>query len=387
MANQKQIVLLHQNELIYSKEFLQLKIPRELLGVFWVTVSLVVSVFVFLFFGKVDEVIKVSGIVKTKENVSVVNNVIDGTIIQKNYKPDQKVKKGMVLYSIDPTIFEAQRESLLLSISDEEEKLRDLEQLELSFNNNANYVDKDTNPIGFSRFETYLSQVALLELQIEKNHIVYEEELNNPKSLRIQKNIDTSLLDFNLAKAQLINYKASFIERILNEKNEVKINLSKAKKDLIKLDEQNKFHSVIAPIDGYVQEISSLNIGDYVTSGKSVLNIIPNDAKNFRIELQLAQKDVGEIKEGLKVKYRFSAFPFFEYKGADGVIQTIDPDVRFSDNGSAYYCAYGNIDKLEFTSKKGKKFPIRAGLGVEARIVLETETIISFILKKMDLMW
>ena len=139
MANQKQIVLLHQNELIYSKEFLQLKIPRELLGVFWVTVSLVVSVFVFLFFGKVDEVIKVSGIVKTKENVSVVNNVIDGTIIQKNYKPDQKVKKGMVLYSIDSTIFEAQRESLLLSISDEEEKLRDLEQLELSFNNNANY--------------------------------------------------------------------------------------------------------------------------------------------------------------------------------------------------------------------------------------------------------
>ena len=44
------------------------------------------------------------------------------------------------------------------------------------------------------------------------------------------------------------------------------------------------------------------------------MNIVPNDNENFRVEIQISPKDMGKITEGKKVKYRLSAFPFYEYQ-------------------------------------------------------------------------
>lgn len=77
--------------MVYSKEFLQLKIPSEVRAMLYVIVLLVLTAIVLVFFGKIDDVIKVDGIVRTEENVSSVKNVISGKIITKNSKPGQKV--------------------------------------------------------------------------------------------------------------------------------------------------------------------------------------------------------------------------------------------------------------------------------------------------------
>ena len=63
------------------------------------------------------------------------------------------------------------------------------------------------------------------------------------------------------------------------------------------------------------------------------------------IFMSLALKDMGKIKEGLKVKYRLSAFPFFEYKGAEGTITAVDPDIRSGDSGMLYYIVYADLDR------------------------------------------
>ena len=93
---------------------------------------------------------------------------------------------------------------------------------------------------------------------------------------------------------------------------------------------------------------------------------------------------MGKIKPGLKVKYRLSAFPFFEYKGANGIITSVDPDIRISDQGKVYYIVHADIDRVLFVNKKGESFPIKAGLETSSHIVLERNTILSYILRKMD---
>ena len=138
-------------------------------------------------------------------------------------------------------------------------------------------------------------------------------------------------------------------------------------------------------MDGYVQEIASLNVGDYLEANSEVLKIIPNDNENFRVEIWISPKDMGKIKVGQKVKYRLSAFPFFEYKGADGIITSIDHDIRKSEDGSrVYYSVYADIDRINFSNRHGDTFPIRAGLETDVRIVMEQKPIIYFILKKLD---
>ena len=87
----KTIVLKHQNEMKYSKEFFQMEIPNELSLIIYIIVILCLTIIFIVFFGKIDEVIKTQGYVRTKENVSSVKNVISGKIIELNYKPGEKV--------------------------------------------------------------------------------------------------------------------------------------------------------------------------------------------------------------------------------------------------------------------------------------------------------
>ena len=110
-----------------------------------------------------------------------------------------------------------------------------------------------------------------------------------------------------------------------------------------------------------------------------------NDGGKVRVEIRIAPKDMGKIAIGQRVKYRLSAFPYFEYKGAEGIITSIDPDIRTTPEGDrAYYSVYADIDRTNFSNKHGEVFPIRAGLETDVRIVMERKPIIFYILKKLD---
>lgn len=372
--------------MVYSKEFLQLKIPAEVRGLLYTIVLIVFSSFGLLFFGKIDDVIKVNGIVRTKENVSSVKNVISGKIIEKVYKPGNQVHKGDFLYRIDPSIYDSQRENLTSEKNNLEERLHGLEELALSFMKNENIVDK-SNEIAFTRFESYKTNAEKLLIQKQISYQNLLDEQNLPKSMRNLKNIKKQKMEYEYNSKNLESYKADFISNINKEKDEVSLALSKTVQEIQKLDSQYEFLKIYAPVDGFVQEVSSLNIGDYLESGANVLNIIPNDEKNFRVEMQISPKDMGKIKAGLKVKYRLSAFPFFEYRGAEGTIVAVDPDIRTGSNGMLYYMVYADLDRVVFKNRHGDSFPVRSGLETDARIVLETENIIYYVLRKIDFVY
>ncbi|HAH62859.1 MAG TPA: hypothetical protein DCL73_12255 [Treponema sp.] len=382
----KVLVLQHQNSMIYSREFFLLEVPREVSVLFYTVCILVLVAVCIVLFGKIDDVVKVNGIVRTKENTSTVKNVISGKIIELDYKPGEKVIKGDILYRIDPSIYEAQRKNLASEKTDMETRLNGIEQLIESYNKNKNFVDKNDSA-AYTRFEYYLQQQKTLAVRVEEALQLYREELEQPASLKSKKNIKAREIEYRLAQADFKSFKAEFIAELYAEKKNLELSYEKNAQEIAKLDGQFEYLSVYAPVDGYVQEISSLNAGDYVASEKDVLNIVPNDLKNFRVEMQISPKDIGKIRTNLKVKYRLTAFPFFEYQGAEGRITAIDPDIRMDKSNSLYYCVYADIDRIEFKNRQGDSFPIRAGLQTDARIILETNTILYFILKKMDFLY
>ena len=382
----KVMVLQHQDTMVYSKEFLQLKIPPEIRVLLYTVIALFIIALLFLFFGKIDDVVKVHGIVRTKGNVSSVKNVISGKIIEKNYKPGQKVFKGDFLYKIDPAIYGSQRENLVYEKNNLEERLKGLEDLALSYTKSKNLIDK-TNEVAFTRFESYQTNVEKLLIQKKISHQNFLDEQSLPVGLRNLKNIKQRKLEYEYNSKNFETYKADFIKSINQEKDELTLTVSKTVQELQKLDSQYEFLKVYAPVEGFVQELSSLNLGDYLESGANVLNVIPNDEKNFRVEMQISPKDMGKIKPGLKVKYRLSAFPFFEYKGAEGTITAVDPDIRSGNNGMLYYIVYADLDRTIFKNRHGDSFPVRSGLETDARIVLETENIIYYILRKIDFVY
>ena len=380
----KVIILKHINNLKYSKEFFFMKIPHSVNILFYSVVLFFFIGLVILIFGKVDEVIKVYGVVRTMENVSAVKNVISGKVIKINYEPGLYVHKGDLLYSLDPVSYEAQKKDLENNILDLEEKISGNDFLIQSYKANKNLVPKN-NELYYTKFEVFLLQKKELTVKKQVAKLLYDEERNNPPAIRNNKNVELKKNDYELSENTLDLYCNSFIQSLYTEKNNLDLSFSKANADYKSLVSSYDFLNIYSPVDGYVQEVSSINVNDFIQADVNVVNIVPDDLTNFRVELKVPAKDIGKIKEGMKVKYRLSAFPFFEYKGATGVIKSMDADIRTNpNNGALYYVLYADIDKTRFSNSRGETYLLKAGIETDARIILEKNRIIYYLLKKID---
>ncbi len=366
-----------------TREFFLLKVPKELNILFYVTFFFFITCICIICFGKFDEVIKVHGIVRTKNNVSIVKNVLEGQITAIYFKPGQRIHKNDILYKIDSSIYDTQKNVIDSKIVDIQNKLEGTKLLISSFESDTNLISKD-NKVYFNQFENFMNQKNELILQSKLAYSIYQEELNNHSAIRNQKNINQRKIEYDVVQNELESYKSSFSSQIYSEEMELKNQLNELKQEqeafLVKYD----FLNMKAPISGYVQEISSLNVGDFLQADSNVLNIIPDDKESYRVEIQVTQKDMGKLSEGMDVKHRLTAFPFFEFKGANGKITAIDPDIRSSDEIGLYYVVYADIDKTVFSNKKGEAFTIKAGLETDSRIVIQKTRIISYIFRKLD---
>ena len=191
----------------------------------------------------------------------------------------------------------------------------------------------------------------------------------------------------NIAALNMEAHDSAFIKDISSEYTQSFIELEDLKSKLEQVRQSLKNASVYAPIDGTVQEISSLNKSDYLFADQKILNIVPAGSAEYRAELKIPAKMSGKLQKGMKVKLRFPAFPFHEFGGAQGVITSIDPDASADSRGAFYFTVLVDINKAFLQDKKKNSYPIKSGLEVESRIILKEQTVLWYILKKFDLLW
>ena len=386
---QKQLVLEHKNMMYYSRELVHLCVPKEITVMFYTIVSLVVCLIVLLLTVKINDVVKVSGIVRTETNNSNVNNIIAGQIETIFYKPGQFVEKGNILFSLKKDVYQTVMNDLENEIVDSKSELDCVNTL-INCSNCSENVDDFISSISvadgfvYSQLEEYFKTVDYMKKQIAIYDFHYQNVKNQPDLLLNKNEVEKAFLELKLSQQELERYKANFLAENIQKQKTLELKLAKLEQELIRTKEQYSFLDIIAPISGFVQEVSSLNVGDYVVENQNVLVIVPDDTKSFKVELEVPTKNIGEITSGMEVKYRLSAFPFFEYRGAEGFIEAIDSDVRQGNDGQLFYRVCSDIDKVSFKNKKGQEYPLRAGIEVNARIVLEKISVIHFILRKMD---
>jgi len=240
------------------------------------------------------------------------------------------------------------------------------------------------NELADAKLNEYFGNVAYFEK--EKNILEYRllKEENQPESLYNRQNVNEARMNYDLCSAEFERYKTGFLAEIVQKKKNLELEKEGIFQDLLRTLEQAEFLEVRAPVSGFVQEVALLNEGDYLSAEQVVLVIVADDSENFKIEMSVPTKDIGEIVPEMTVKYRLSAFPFFEYKGAEGKILYIDSDVREGSDGRMYYRVYADIDRSIFTSKQGNSYSIKAGIEVDARIVKEKISVVHFIFRKLD---
>ncbi len=113
---------------------------------------------------------------------------------------------------------------------------------------------------------------------------------------------------------------------------------------------------VASPINGTIEVLDEFNVGDYMNSGVKVLRIVPENT-NLKMEIMVKNKDIGQVKIGENVKYRFLAFPYKEYGVVKGKIVKISSDISVKSN-ELMYKIEGEIPEVKLYNRKGKSADI-----------------------------
>ena len=374
--------ILYVEDLTYTGEVLQ----EQKTGVFSSVISIIcllaICTAVWLILGQKEEVVRASGMVRPIENLSFVKAFTAGKIQNIHFTSGQYVEKGAVLLNIDDTVAQKERqnlEDLMLKI---EQKIKDIEACIESAEKNLMLVPFERK-IAYKRMENYFSGKINLEKALELNSKALKEEKALPGFSLASKKLELLNLNVEKSKRDLDQYKNSFFHSLLNEKEALELQKENLSNSLFKIEESLKFFTVYAPISGEVQEISSLNCGDNVFSGQEILKIVPSSSENIRVVLRLSSSKAGLVKEAMKVRLKFPAFPHHEFGSLDGQVETILPDV-FLGAKSSEYAVFVKLNGNTLPDKKGMAHFLKVGLDAEASIITETGSILSFILKRLE---
>ena len=374
-----------EETLPYTQEYFLGRAPVFQNAMIWIITSFLVATMIFISCAKFEEVVKVSGTIRPEENISSVSNAVTGRIKSISYESGQTVTKGQLLLEIDPTQLEAERDSLVSKITEENEKLAALYGIKESISLGNNIINKDEHYEAYLRYEVWLNNLEKLANIRKLSKEKYTQENNLPKSMTTVAKIRELESEYLVACNNYDDYDITFRHSVESEIIDLETSLKINNAKLTQVEDSLLFTKVCAPIDGIIQEISVFNEGDWIQSGQQLFNLIPDDEHYTTVKLSIPAKQAGKIENGMKVKMRFPSLPYHEFGGTEGTIITIDPDITHSQNGEAFFLIKATLENQSLTDKKGKRYPLKVGLQVDARIIISKRTILSYILEKLNL--
>lgn len=382
----KKLVIYSDNCLSESSEFFKYKEPKFLHNIIGIVFCLLISVFFIIFFCKCDDVVHARGVVRPIVNVSSVKNIYSGEIENLMFKSGEFVKSGTELLRLKNDSVLAEKNDLENQLKDVDEYLFGIECILKTLNENlkslihGEFCSDSIN----SKFKLYLSEVDYLASKMNRAYELFVEEKNIPDYLKVLSNVKNAEFNYKQSELELKEYKDSFFNEIQNDLRNYSLKRESYVQQISQICLKLENFVIKAPVDGYVFEISSLNIGDYIFSDQKILNLIPSETENLKIELQVPADRVGKIKKGQKVRFRFPTFSYYEFKGLEGEVKLIQPDSEISQSGSLFYKIEADVLNNVLKNMKGEVYKIKSGLEVDAKIILKTETILYFLLRKLD---
>lgn len=204
------------NELSDSRELLETK-PQPFISIFIYTlIAMVVIAVIWSYYGEIDENIKAQGIVRPNQKISSIRNQITGKVENVNLKEGDQVKKGDLLFTIEHSILDIQRDTLASTYDKTNLELKNLEKLKKSIVEDKNYFDDSlaSEKDYYNRFLKYQTDMAVQSMQVELNSSALVEANKALTGLSTLK--QSVLQNKNLFKSKDNIYYNQYIDYSLN---------------------------------------------------------------------------------------------------------------------------------------------------------------------------
>lgn len=246
----------------------------------------------------------------------------------------------------------------------------ELNTAKLNLNQSKNLLEKFTS-------DTKGTLKANIET-IEKSIRDYESEL--------RRLVPETQISANADAGATSTFETETLIAINNQIQDSKVSLDRLLESKKTLDNNIAKTELRSPISGYINFKEEYNVGDTITAGLEVAEIIPEDGEAFKIQIYVLNKDISNVDVGDRVKYRFQALPYKEYGVLEGTVTSISADATYNQaQGASYYLVESTVLNQPMESYKGTKASIKVGMALEAQVISESKKVLYYLLDKIDL--
>ena len=380
------------------------------------TMALILSLLVWSWFAEVDVVSPASGEIVTSQRVQLIQTKEVGVVSEILVRSGEKVVAGQLLVRLDDAVIKADIEKIKQEIKQltiEDVRLNAMQRClddrfacENAFESMPGIDDvlqKRAKSLYQAQWSQYYAQIGmhraklevayqekiLIEKKIKDAEVMlpfYEKRETRMKSLQNedlttkskleeaeeqtiaqQQQLAQARLELLRIKAkervtqqELTVYQREYKEQVYAKLFENTAKLQIQRQALLKLENQVAEKRLISPIHGEVYDVKVVTLGGVVQSGEVLMKIVPIDV-NLEVEIKIANKDVGFVNEGDKVKVKLDAYNFTRYGAMSGVISHISDAAVLDEQLGAVYPAIVSIEKSEI-KVQGKDAAVIPGM-------------------------
>jgi hemolysin D len=179
---------------------------------------------------------------------------------------------------------------------------------------------------------------------------------------------------------------------------EAQVKAGSLNEDFTKASDRLKDRTLVAPVDGTVQELAIHTVGGVVEPGQTLMRIAPLTGQ-VEVEARLANKDVGFVRAGMPAEIKVQTFPFTRYGlikavvlsvSRDAVVETAKPQDGSSppaqgaaDGEDLHYLLRLRMER-DTMDIDGKRVPLTSGMLVTTEILTGRRRVIDFVLSPLS---
>ncbi len=228
-----------------------------------------------------------------------------------------------------------------------------------------------------------LQQISSIEQQISGYDDTILSLKSNLTSAKLQSNTADGSDDETKEKISILTEKGNIAAERLTYEDKAK----ECENNLRGYDIQNDNCSIKANTSGYFYASQGWNKGSFMQAGTSIGTIYPESESKYYADIYVENEDIAKVKEGQQVKFEVSAYPSSEYGYFKGNVENIAKDITVDQStGNAYYLVKVKCGEMTLNGKDGKEASLKNGMACQAKIVVDEENVLTYLLKKIDLL-
>ena len=330
-------------------------------------------------FIKVDIYTSARGIIKPdKERLSVAS-LNSGKIVSVNLKNNKRVQEGDTLLVLDNTIISEKLKLSSNQISDIRLFINDLTYL---IENKSVSVVNIASPKYQKEYLLYQQNLHDLQTRFQKTKQDFERNtLLYEKEVIAKVEFENTKLEYDLALSKINQLKQQ-------QRNTWQANLTEYKNSLLELESTNNQLQenisqfvVTAPITGILINAMGLEIGSFLSSGQTIVDISPDT--NLLVECFVSPQDIGLLKLNNQANFQIDAYNYNQWGLATGKIIDIGKDIEFIENTSVFKIQC-KIDQKQLKLKNGFAGELKKGMTLNAQFKLAERTLFDLLYDKVD---